>query len=257
MVWLDPPGTLLQNRAVIELVDRASARTFCEVGVGAGRLSRALCDRGLRGAGIEFSAAALEQARTTLAGADYQLIAENFMTMEPLPEEFDLALSMMVMEHVEDDVGFAARMKNLVRPGGTVLIGVPARMDRWGIEDEAAGHLRRYDRPGLARVLRKAGLMEIEVRSVSVPAANLTFHASNFLIRRAGATAKPSLTQRQKTETSGLREVPFKTVFPSAFKAVLNPVTLFPLFLLQRAFYDTDLGLTLVASAKRPPLTPP
>ena len=256
MVRLDPPGTLCTNHAVIELVARAAPRTFFEVGIGMGSLSLALCKRGLTGVGIDFSKSAIEEAGHALAPfiavGKYRIVEANFMTMEPPREVFDLALSVMVMEHVEDDVAFARHLKDLVRPGGTVIVGVPARKDRWGIEDEAAGHFRRYEREGLARTLTAAGLSKVEVRSVSVPAANLTFHASNFLVRRAGEERKLAMSQRERTETSGVRDIPFKTVFPAPFKAILNPVVMYPLFILQRAFYATDLGLTLVASARRP-----
>ncbi len=88
MVRLPPPGTLCQTQAVLELV-----------------------------ASIDL----IDQGR-------YRLVEGDFMTMEPPESGFDLVLSLMVMEHVEDDARFAARVVELVRPGGTVIIGVPARM---------------------------------------------------------------------------------------------------------------------------------
>ena len=54
-------------------------------------------------------------------------------------------------------------------------------------------------------------------------------------------------TLREQTELSGIREIPFKTVFPAWFRLILNRVTLYPLFILQRLFYRTNLGLTLLA----------
>src|SRR5713226_460974 len=64
----------------------------------------------------------------------------------------------------------------------------------------------------------------------SVPVANLLFHASNFLIRRAGEDRKLELSQQERTEASGIREIPFKTVFPAPFKLVLNPLGMYPFF---------------------------
>ncbi len=213
MVRLPPPGTLCQTQAVLELV-----------------------------ASIDL----IDQGR-------YRLVEGDFMTMEPPESGFDLVLSLMVMEHVEDDARFAARVVELVRPGGTVIIGVPARMDRWGIEDVTAGHVRRYERINLRSRLAGAGLEGVEVRSVSVPVANLLFHASNFLIRRAGEDRKLELSQQERTEASGIREIPFKTVFPAPFKLVLNPLGMYPFFLLQRFFYGSAIGLTLLGSGRRPP----
>ena len=239
----------------MELVGRTGARSFCEVGPGDGEVSLALCRRGLTGLGIEFSPSAAATTRSALAqqleDGSYRLVEDDFMTMRGVDSGFDLAVSMMVMEHVEDDAGFIARLARLVKPGGTVIIGVPGRMNRWGIEDDSAGHFRRYERVNLERLLTDANLERVEVRSVSVPVANLSFHASNFLVRRAGERRKLELSQRQRTETSGVRDIPFKTVFPAPFKLLLNPVAMYPFFVLQRAFYRTSLGLTLIGSARR------
>ncbi len=256
MVRLPPPGSLCQNQAVLELVMSSGSKTFCEVGPGAGEVSAALCKRGLRGVGIEMSAPAAAMARSLLRDAisvgRYQLVEGDFTTVAQPASGFDLALSLMVMEHVEDDARFVARLVELVKPGGMVIVGVPGRIDRWGIEDVTAGHFRRYERVDLRSRLAGAGLERVQVRSVSVPVANLLFHFSNFLIRRAGEDRKLDLSPRERTEASGIREIPFKTVFPAPFKLVLNPVGMYPFFLLQRLFYGSALGLTLLGSGRRP-----
>jgi SAM-dependent methyltransferase len=256
MIELDPPGTLCQNRVVLDIARQSKARCFYEVGVGTGSLSLALCRRGLRGVGVEYSPAAAAAARRRLerdirSGA-FRLVEGDFLALEPPQKSFDLSISMMVIEHIKDDVAFARRLASVVRPGGSVVIGVPARMDRWGVEDKAAGHFRRYERDGLRQVLVNAGLVDIEVLSASVPAANVTFHLSNFLIGRSGVAQKLSLPQEERTKLSGLHDVPLKTMFPPLFKLLLNPVAMYPLFVLQRAFYRTGLGLTLVACGRQP-----
>ena len=255
LVRLPPPGTLCQTQAVLELVDASRAKTFCEIGVGAGDVSATLCRRGLIGVGIELSPEAAAIARASLGDlielGRYRLIEGDFMTIAGA-QSFDLALCLMVIEHIEHDAEFIARVVELVRPGGTVIIGVPGRMDRWGVEDETAGHFRRYERADLARMLGDAGLERVEVRSVSVPVANLLFHLSNVLIRRAGEERKLALGQETRTQTSGIRDIPFKTMFPAPFKLVLNPVAMSPLFLIQHLFYGSSLGLTLLARGTRP-----
>jgi hypothetical protein len=158
---------------------------------------------------------------------------------------------MMVMEHVKNHVGFVERIVSFIKPGGHVVIGVPGRRDRWGIEDETVGHLRRYDRGDLQDTLVKAGLTDVTVWSVAVPTANLLFHFGNFFIRNSSAEVeKKKQSAREQTETSGVREIPWKTVFPSSFKLILNRTTLYPLFVLQRLFYSSNLGLTMIACGK-------
>jgi len=154
------------------------------------------------------------------------------------------------MEHVTNHVGFVKRIVDFIKPGGHVIVGVPGRRDRWGIEDETVGHLRRYDRGDLKETLVSAGLSDVTVWSVAVPTANLLFHFGNFFIRNSSEVDKVKQSAREQTETSGVREIPWKTVFPSSFKLILNRTTLYPLFVLQRLFYNSNLGLTMIACGK-------
>ena len=128
---------------------------------------------------------------------------------------------------------------------------MPGRPDLWGIEDETVGHVRRYDRARLSGVLTRAGLRNVHVWSVAVPVANLLFRLGNAMIRASGEARKKSLSTRQQTEESGIRKIPFKTVFPPAFRLLLNRYTMAPLFVLQRLFYGSDLGLTLLAFGEK------
>jgi hypothetical protein len=61
---------------------------------------------------------------------------------------------MDVMEHVPDDFVFASSLLGALKPGGHLLITVPADAALWSAHDEAFGHYRRYSRPRLERVWR-------------------------------------------------------------------------------------------------------
>ncbi|MBM4254783.1 MAG: class I SAM-dependent methyltransferase [Deltaproteobacteria bacterium] len=250
LVRIDPPGTFCFYEAVFDMVDRLHARTFVEVGCGAGGLSYKLVERGLTGVGYDFSAEAVALATETLrpfiAARRYQLIHGDVWSIAASEEHVDLSLSMMVMEHIHDDVAFLQKLASLVRPGGHVLVAVPGRKEKWSVEDDTVGHLRRYDREDLIATFAKAQIENVEVWSVAVPTANLLFSLGNLMIRHSAETEKRQQSQRQQTETSGIREIPFKTVFPPFCKLLLNRVTLAPLFWLQRRFYHTRLGLTLL-----------
>jgi SAM-dependent methyltransferase len=255
-VRIDPPGQWCYKQALDEVLAQCGGQTFVEVGCGAGLLSGPLCERGLTGRGFDFSQSALAQARQNLAASiqagRYELVHGDIFDATPDGARFDLGLSTMVMEHVADDVGFVRKIAEFVRPGGHLVIGVPGRRDRWGIEDETVGHLRRYDRSDLEDVLTRAGLENVQVWSIGVPVANLLFRLSNLMVRRSGEVEKKALSLREQTETSGIREIPFKTVFPSFFRLFLNRVTLAPCFLVQRWFYRTNLGLTMIAFGRKP-----
>jgi SAM-dependent methyltransferase len=241
---------------VCDAAKQCGGRTFLEVGCGAGHLSRWLCERGFTGRAVDVSAAAVAEARDHLAdfvgeGRVEVELADVFHERDE--RAYDLVLSLMVMEHIEDDLAFASRLASRVNPGGHLLIGVPGRRDRWSIEDETVGHWRRYEREDLAGVLERAGLQHVQVWSVAVPVANVLFHAGNLLLRLGGEASKRNTLSRQaQTEQSGIREIPFKTMFPPAFRYILNRYTMAPLFVLQRLFYRTSRGLTLIAFGERP-----
>jgi 2-polyprenyl-3-methyl-5-hydroxy-6-metoxy-1,4-benzoquinol methylase len=253
MIRLDPPGTFCQTAAVCDMLDRA-AKTFIDVGCGSGSLSRELCRRGLSGVGVDLSADAIAVARAELApqiaSGRYRAVCTVVGELETEP--VDVGISMMVAEHVADDLGFVRDVASRVRPGGQVIIGVPGRRDRWGYEDEVVGHLRRYERADLERLLRTANLEDVKVWSAAVPVANLLFHVGNRLVRRGTDAAVESQSAAEQTGSSGIREIPWKTVFPRWCGLLLNRFTLYPLFLLQRLFYRSSLGVTLIGSGRVP-----
>lgn len=255
-VKIDPPGTFCTYEALRDAMKIYGGKTFIEIGCGAGQFSKMLCDEGLEGVGVDFSKEAIVIAGQTLsahiASGRYRLVHGDVLD---LPDDFaqaDLAISYMVMEHIEDDVGFIKKIAKYVKPGGSIILGVPGRRDRWSIEDETVGHLRRYDRADLFEVLRKANLRQIEVWSVAVPIANLLFRLGAWLVSRSNEIKKVGQSQREQTESSGIREIPWKTAFPSWVRLILNRVTLWPLFVIQRRFYRTGLGVTMMGIGKVP-----
>lgn len=83
----------------------------------------------------------------------------------PLPEltgvaegQYDLIAVLDVVEHVADDVGALQGMAKRLKPGGKILITVPAHQWMWSAHDVVNHHQRRYSKAGLTDVLRKAGL---------------------------------------------------------------------------------------------------
>ncbi len=74
-------------------------------------------------------------------------------------ESFDTLVALDVIEHLDDDVGFLRRAQRLCRPGGRVLIAVPAFQALWSRHDETLHHRRRYTARQLLRVVRSAGLL--------------------------------------------------------------------------------------------------
>jgi SAM-dependent methyltransferase len=254
MVKIDPPGTWCQNQAIRELIQLTKVNNFIEFGCGNGELSYFLCSLGFKGVGVDFSDQALEIARNRMeryiSDGSFRLVKSNIEEKLELGEKFDLGISMMVIEHIENDCKVINNIRESLTFNGSIILGVPGRMECWGIEDETVGHFRRYDKVGLERLLKSEGFEIVRNWSVTVPVSNFLLFVSNFLISRF-ENRKKEFSKIDQTKHSGIRGIPFKTVFPSFFKLILNKYTLWPIFWLQRRFYDTNYGLTLICLAKK------
>jgi 2-polyprenyl-3-methyl-5-hydroxy-6-metoxy-1,4-benzoquinol methylase len=75
--------------------------------------------------------------------------------------DYSSAVSYNVLEHIEDHVGALRSMATLVRPGGRLILIVPAFMFAMSQVDVATGHVRRYTKKTMRAAMTEAGL-EIE-----------------------------------------------------------------------------------------------
>lgn len=72
---------------------------------------------------------------------------------------FDLVTTLDVVEHIQDDITALRELRRVMRPGGALLVTVPAFMLLWGDQDEISHHFRRYTDASLRRSLRSAGFV--------------------------------------------------------------------------------------------------
>ena len=117
--------------------------------------------------GIEWNerAAAVGRGRgVPVATADLGKIAAA-----PLPRSPDAITMLDVLEHVEDPVAALEDLFQVCRPGGCVVVLVPALQRLWSEWDDLLGHHRRYDRPMLRRELEAAGWRPRSMRYLFAP----------------------------------------------------------------------------------------
>jgi SAM-dependent methyltransferase len=71
---------------------------------------------------------------------------------------YDMVAVLDVVEHVEDDVGALRGMADVLKPGGAILVTVPAHQWMWSAHDVVNHHHRRYSKASLDKAIRAAGL---------------------------------------------------------------------------------------------------
>lgn len=130
-----------------------------EIGCGTGNVLRALeqaCPRG-RVLGMDLFAEGLAYARTRTS---CPLVQAN-LEQPALGVKFDLIGAFDVVEHLSDDLQVFRSLHSMLKPGGVLLLTVPARQSLWSYFDEVAHHCRRYEPADLRRKLIQSGY-EIE-----------------------------------------------------------------------------------------------
>jgi SAM-dependent methyltransferase len=71
---------------------------------------------------------------------------------------YDLVALLDVLEHVEEDRASLASIARRLKPGGKILLTVPAHPWMWSAHDVINHHMRRYTKRGFRAVIEKAGL---------------------------------------------------------------------------------------------------
>ena len=128
-----------------------------DAGCGTGQMLQHLGRYG-QAVGIDTSPEAIRFASSR--GAD-RLVLGSVARMPFAPETFDCVLSLDVIEHVEDDEAMVRSLYEVVKPGGHLIITVPAFTFLWSSHDVVNWHKRRYRAPELRRLVEGMGL-EVE-----------------------------------------------------------------------------------------------
>jgi SAM-dependent methyltransferase len=135
-----------------------------DIGAAGGGNTRVLRAHGWRPVALEFAPTAAEIARER--GLD--VIRADARELPLRTGSMDLVTAFDILEHIEEDYLATAEISRVLRPGGTVLIAVPADMALWSEHDVAVDHVRRYARDTLTEVILKGGLVIEDVWSWNV-----------------------------------------------------------------------------------------
>jgi SAM-dependent methyltransferase len=147
-------------RSVIASLKLPATADILEVGCGTGGNLRMLSHFGqLNAMELNGDARALANTRDVVAVEEGRLPDRI-----PFATQYDLIVALDVIEHVADDRAAVAALCEYLKPGGYLLITVPAFPFLWSLHDEINHHFRRYRLGGLKTLIQQAGL-QLQVSS--------------------------------------------------------------------------------------------
>ena len=157
-----------------ELSPHAGNRVL-EVGCGIGNMTEYFVDRELL-VGIDLLPASVELTRQRHARNVHVIAHLGDITDPDLVAalrgyRFDTVLCLNVLEHIEDDERALRHMRDLLIPGGKLLLFVPAGGYMFGTLDQALGHYRRYEKDMLAERVRVAGFSIVRLGYLNLAGA--------------------------------------------------------------------------------------
>jgi len=234
--WMPGPSYLCRRRLVLKLLGDIKPGSVLEIGFGSGDLLEILNQKGYKGVGIDFSGDACRAllARHQGEKLNFRIMAQAETELAEWLEKFDIIMAFEVLEHIENDLEALLRWHNLAADGGHLLLSVPAHARKYDAEDHVAGHARRYEKQELINKLSVTGFTVLKFYSYGYPLINLSKKVRSYFAAKS-ATRQTTMEQRSREIGKGL-------IFWRPGKYLFNDFTLWPAYLLQSLFLDSDLG---------------
>ena len=158
--WFRARRRILEELIVRIVRPRDGARVL-EVGCGTGHNLAMLGKFGeLDASELDFAARTLSTKRLGREVKEAKLPDLSMFKRN----EYDLVALLDVLEHVPDDLGSLRAIHRRLKPGGALLLTVPANPWMWSAHDAAHHHFRRYTKKQLKELFLRSGL-EIELLS--------------------------------------------------------------------------------------------
>jgi len=245
--WVPMPRYLLRTWVVKRLIRKLQPGSFIEIGAASGHMAQWMSEsQSMQGTAVEISPSALEMMRERLQGNNrVRIFGQDSRHLIDAHESTDLLLSMEVLEHIQDDNAALKNWFDLIRPGGHLLLSVPAHQRRFSAEDEMVGHFRRYDKQPLREQLKSIGFQQPKIMSYGYPLGLILKHLRTRVAARS--LQQDERSRQERTEASGVERKRWLSL-----RWMLNDVCMLPFNLMQMPFLPFDCSDGYIAVARKP-----
>jgi ubiquinone/menaquinone biosynthesis C-methylase UbiE len=150
----------VETRLHQTLQGAATARVL-DAGCGTGGLIRRLQIKRPQWlwTGVDVSPLACALARQRVP--EIEVVQASLTALPWTGREFDAVVSVDVLYHIEDDRAALRELWRVLRPGGVIVVNVPAYRWLWSYHDVAVHSVRRYARSELVEKLDEAGFDDV------------------------------------------------------------------------------------------------
>ena len=156
--------------AIAARVPLQSTWSVVDIGSGTGLLSRMLCDRVGSIVLVDTSPGMTEVAADRIAASDLSTLSAvsvDITAETPPGAPFDLAMSLLMLHHVQDVEGFLDSVVRHLKPGGYIAFADVAAEDGTFHEDPAEEvHHLGFEPHHLAAMATAAGLVDVAIEEV-------------------------------------------------------------------------------------------
>lgn len=247
MGWVPAPRYLLRRQRILKILAETTPGHLLEIGCGPATLIYELQAKGFCCTALETSPGALEIARSLNPAVDFHEHPQS--TWE---NRFDYLMAFEVLEHIEDDRDALLQWRSWLKPGGTILISVPAHMNRWSASDDWAGHVRRYEKSTLQNLLDESGFTITYFESYGFPLANVIapFRARAHKRQLEERIKKNQGNRQVNNAMSGISRSTEHRLYP-LLKSLPGTMLMQAAFASQAVFSHLDIGDGYVLTAQR------
>jgi SAM-dependent methyltransferase len=160
------PDAMNYHRWILGMINPHITGRVLEVGFGYGQYSRELARHVTQLVAVDCDPRLLSIGSTLPDNVELRIadLGRTEFASTVGEDSFDSVVCINVLEHIEDDLAALQSLFRVLRPGGNLLLFVPAMPALYGSMDEMAGHFRRYSRRLLRQRLNSARFELIELR---------------------------------------------------------------------------------------------